>query len=88
MFWLDMGVTKGDLAAYLETRLHENRVQREVETMDVSEEMGTVLRSSIDNFRKAKDKSLAEAVELYYRNIVEMVTDDKLPFGMYLDYLA
>lgn len=88
VFWLDTGTTKADLSEYLQTRLRENKLQSEIEHLDVSEEIGTVLRNSIENFRKAKDKSMAEAIELYYKNIVEMMSDDKLPFPIYLTYLA
>jgi hypothetical protein len=60
LFWLDMGISKTDLADYIENRLKENKLQIELELRDVglTEEMASVLKNSIDNFRKTKDKSV------------------------------
>lgn len=50
--------------------------------------MINTLRNSLDNFRRAKEKSVGEAVDLYYKNIIEMISDELLPFTPFLSNLS
>lgn len=70
--------------------MKENRLLTELEQREVgrTEEMAQALRNSIDNFRSAKDKSVAEAVDLYYKNIIEMMSDELLPVESFLHHLG
>lgn len=50
--------------------------------------MVEALQKSVDNFRKMKEKSVGEAVDLYYKNIIEMMSDEMLPFEYFLSHLG